>query len=233
MPRNRVISDEQLDALLEHYRANPPHRRADHVAAGKVAGVNWRTAKRAWERGWANTEPLRDRVADEQTRARAVLRREDIEAERQLAATERARDLELAVEDGAAQTARELAIVRGVQGQALDLLNQLAKLQPAIGQLVARITATAPTDPDEALRRLERLVRLTREAGQLAQAAIEMERARVGDPASVVNLNVANFELPSVADAEQQLAAAARAVSRLRAREQMHDIEIDDEQQAH
>jgi len=95
----KAVTQKQLDQLRESFRREPPdgNPHAAYAAAAKLAGMDWRTAERAWSRGWREVRPLREELAEEQTVARAKLRVAAIAAEREAAPV-------LAQEDAAEQT---------------------------------------------------------------------------------------------------------------------------------
>jgi len=80
-PRKRSgISRDFYSKLVDAYRDKPEN----HSHAAKVAGTDWRTAKRAWETGWNTLRghgamhapwavPIRDLIAEEQDAARKRL----------------------------------------------------------------------------------------------------------------------------------------------------------------
>jgi hypothetical protein len=76
----RAVSNVQRQQLLEAFReavdAGSP---ASFRAAARSAGVDWRTAKKAWLQG-AGGRPMRDIVAGEKFGVRAALRREELAA---------------------------------------------------------------------------------------------------------------------------------------------------------
>ncbi|RTL30569.1 MAG: hypothetical protein EKK55_01825 [Rhodocyclaceae bacterium] len=66
------LNRETYASLVAAYRVTPGH----HGAAGRAAGVDPRTARKAWEQGlsyeWGQT-PIRDLIAREQAQARSLL----------------------------------------------------------------------------------------------------------------------------------------------------------------
>jgi hypothetical protein len=212
--RGRGIGDDQLTKLLELYRSAPPSTPADFRAAAAAVGVCTRTARRAWLNGWTGTRPLREALLEEQAAARAALRREELRLQREQAG-------QLAVEDAAVTAAAEAMIARGVRGHATSLLAALADAREVVKQLVSRLKLGAETIPlEEAPAVIKAVVGAVRDVSGLSQAALVLERLRVGDPSLIIGVKPLEAERP-LAELEAELAAehaaAQRALERARA----------------
>src|SRR4051812_46636872 len=114
--------------MLASFREAP----GDHVRAAQVAGVDKRTAKRAWLRGWPESgkRPIAEVVSEEQAAARAKA----------------AQTAHLTVEWTAQQAAGEAASARAALGRAAALLTMAKRLE-VYGQRLVESLETAAAVP--------------------------------------------------------------------------------------
>jgi hypothetical protein len=210
----RVLNRPIYEALVTSYREAPE----DHAAAAKAAGMDIRTARRTWDRGWPNLKlkapwaiPIRDVLAATQVQARVKL------AEEEAARKHRAN---AAADDAASQMADEVNAVRNVSVAANALLALAATVFPAMRTIAEQIVKDAGKfagDPALALHVLHRFTTTVGAAVAVAERALAMERLRIGKPAAVLGLNgIPDTSDMSMEDYERELAAATRAMERAR-----------------
>ena len=206
----RAITEEMHAKLLEAFRREP----GNFAAAARSAGLNARTAKRGWERGWPGRRAVRDVLAEEQLAARAALRREQLRAEREAAG-------ELAAEDAAAMRAAELRISRAAQGLALAAVAPVVRLQRVAGALAEKLEKmdTSTLKPLEVVGVLRQVTSTGRELVELMHKSLEVERLRAGDPSVIVGLKPMQPDAPvSLDEMAAEVEAAQRALDRAKAK---------------
>ena len=176
--------------LLAAFREHP----GDHTAVRRIIGVDARTARRGWERGW----PGRNWPA-----IKPIVEREQEERRARLAGRAPAM-----LADAELQAEREVMLARGSGVMALELLSVTRKLMPRMKMLAEQIEQTKDLAPDPvgAMAVLGRFTRSVGRAVEVARAAIELERIRVGDPQRI-ELTVQHEQVDAAA-----VAAEARAL---------------------
>jgi len=205
----KVVTDEQLAALGRRYREHPPTTRADHVAAAEAVAVDWRTARRAWDRGWPGRRAIRDEVIEEQVLARARLRRDELTAERAAAPA-------LAAEDAAAVLAREALLARAAREATLGLLAGLSPVGRYAAAVVEKLRVLATSEgfeANEAMQVLRAATACVRDATEAAYRAVQLERLRLGEPTDSMSITVGAPPM-SMEEAEATVVAAQRALAR-------------------
>lgn len=219
MARRRQ-TQEAYDAALAAYREKP----GVHANAARAAKVEFRTAKRMWEEGWAQVPgaiAIRERLQRDAEEARAevarqgMLKREQADAMREQARRD-------AVESHAA----EGAMVRLARSDATGLLASVGKLQPALQALAAQLTESVVNGErmgrTEAARMLSALSRVTKEALAAAQIAVELERLHLGAPTQIVG--VSDVSGMTSAEAAREIEQAAAALARARKLGLLEDV---------
>jgi hypothetical protein len=207
----RAISEKQRLGLLDAFRAQPGGLRSHFALAGKAAGVDWRTAKRAWETGWPDFPPVREQLAEQQVRARAEM---SVEVLRAKAAAAPA----LAAEDAAQSAAREAMLARGAREVALSFLTTVGPLHKHMKALSARVQegGVEGLSPGEALSQMKDAVAVVAKVVELGQRAVQMERLRLGDPTAIVGIRAMPVADVTLEAAEAEAAAVQRSLARLK-----------------
>ncbi len=208
----RAITEQQRAGLLDAFRACPGGDRSTFNHVAKTAGVDWRTARRAWEVGWSGFPPVREQLAEQQVRARAEM---SVEVLRAKAAAAPA----LAAEDAAQSAAREAMLARGAREVALAFLVEIGPLRGHVKALSARVQegGVAGLTSGEALSQMRDAVAVVAKVVELGQRAVAMERLRLGDPTSIVGLKAMPVADVSLEQAEAEAAAVQRSLARLKA----------------
>jgi hypothetical protein len=203
----RAITSEQLARLAARFREVQPTEPRDFAKAAQIAGVDRRTARRFWERGWPEVPSFRDQLAQERMAARARLQT--------AALAEQARTAPLrALDDAAQQVAHEVGFCRSALSTATGILDAIQSLKEAVNNMALRLAAEAGTISVEALPAAVRAcTSASREAISLGEAAISLERRRVGDPSMVIGIKPLPPDRP-LPELEAELRAAERAISR-------------------
>lgn len=180
------ITKDQYDKLVEAYRDKPQV----YTHAAKAAGVDHRTARRAWLEGWDRpgwARPIAAVLKEEQTRIRAKLAEEEAARAKEGAAR---REVQAQAKvDAIEEHAREAQAVRGAMNTAITVLAtaaQLSKAHVALGETVAKgilKEAAEGTLPwEKALVLLKQLTWMSGQATTLVKAAVEILRKHTGDP---------------------------------------------------
>ncbi len=189
--------------MLSAFREAP----GDHVRAANRAGLDKRTAKRAWLQGWpgAGKRAISETIAEEQVAARVAA----------------AQSAHLTAEWSAQQAAGEATAARTSLGRAAALLHMARRLEAYGLRLVETLenSAIVGVPPEQAMTLLNAFSRFVARSVELAGAAIELERVRTGAPdRQQIDLRVttqrAEFDPQQAArDGELLREALSRAVS--------------------
>ncbi len=225
----KVVTEQQRQRLLKAFRedisAGSP---ASFRRAGLAAAVDFRTAKRSWERGWPNAKPIRDLIESERVLSRAAFRREVL-AQRLEAATA------LAMEDAAEARAEQGKSIRAVEATATNGL--IALHAEGIVTYMRHLAATLQNkgtaagtygDPGAkeavaARHALGDLALIVRRFTASARLGVEMERLLFGEPTTILGGEVGIRPVTPVnADA---VTMAAEAEAALRAAEELRLLE--------
>lgn len=210
MPR-RTITIERWQKLADAFRTRPGA--VGHAA--KTAGVDIRTARRAWYFGLTTApegcrEPLQLVLEREQVTARARLE-EARNHEAAIAAEEerkrRQAEAEKARRDATDSRVEEAKLVRAARGNAFNLMVSLNKLSGGVSKMCQaldhNLTLQALLDPvtGQPHRMTQIEMRMNsqllatvstaiRQVNDAAARAIEMERVLLGEPTHVIGVQV-------------------------------------------
>jgi hypothetical protein len=132
-PRTR----ELYDRLLEAFRERP----GNPTYAARQAGVSWKTANTAWERGWDGivwARPLMARIADEGDEAeiQASAARNDRERERKVRLEAQDADRERARQDRVKSLAEDNTLLLSATRGAQQIASSVLALAPVAAQCV-------------------------------------------------------------------------------------------------
>lgn len=206
----QLDQEKTYAALLEAYRTSPDN----HTGAARAAGVNWRTAKTVWERGYRKLKlpPLRDYLIEEQQRSRALLEA-DRQARLKAAQVEDENSRKNAVQ-ARKMEGQMVTMVRGSTFLALQAVTELAREAKGLAEAVnaqvaverrrltlwtaydvARLagdpTAVEPTEGrpptlDKLLSVLNQSATYAQRITSCAREAFELERLHLGEPLATI-----------------------------------------------
>ena len=233
------LSLQFYEKLLDAYRDNP----GNHAGAAKVVGCARKTAKRGWDIGWAKHDwapPIKDVIAQEQVQARARIQQEKDAAIEQAWAEEEAivtqtpvgADRTQAYLDAQAERAKakEQAIAtRKAEGQMVGGIRQAAsnsaaallRISNGINLLAERVNkelttmAASPKDfkVGAALVTINKYASAVRDLTIAGKTAVELERLHLGDPTSIVGVQIEGaFDDAPMADVQREIQKAAQAI---------------------
>jgi hypothetical protein len=209
--KRRVITQEKYNRLLEAFRTRP----GKIMYASRVAGVDRRTARRAWSKGWPTLPPI-EQVLDHE-REQALIRAQTLADK----AMERVQDEREALQKRAiAVTSEEIRVVDRARSNAIKLLEAMASVTRSSELLTKRVAevleATASEiSPATCLKLLEQLARIQKQAIEAGDLVIKMERVRNGSPSELLD-EQAKDDDASIEESAGKIARAARALQRAR-----------------
>lgn len=210
----RAINEKQRAGLLDAFRGRPGGDRSTFNHVAKTAGVDWRTARRAWEVGWQGFPPVREQLAEQQVRARAEMSVEVLRAKAAAAPALAAEDaVQAAVREGMlARAHREvnLRFIATVGGPLMEYADAL------VGRIKASIGEVGGLAGREALAELKEVASVLARSQTSAQGSVVMERLVLGEPGAIIGVKpmaVADVTLEAV---EAEVAAVQRALARLK-----------------
>jgi hypothetical protein len=186
MPK-RAITVELYDSLLQAFRAHPGQ-------IGKVAqlcDVEWRTAKRAWERGWLSKQkPWAMAVMHVNEDGEAAAKHEKLERRKN-----EQRELERRVEQMARVKAefedRETKIIQQVSNDVLAAALIVGKMVPTMGVLLQKLDLAVQTGKlsiGEMTKLVGLFVTATNRVTYAGEVAVQMSRLARG--ATTANLGL-------------------------------------------
>jgi hypothetical protein len=196
---------ETWEAMLEAFRQDPGN--FSHVV--RVTGVNWRTARRAWNEGWvpkiAWAPPISAVLEEEAEKARAARYRTLLEQEVQ---AEQVRIQARA--DAIAARGEEARGVKLARTNAMNLATIAARAivaaDPLVQELSKRATADLSKVPAEELRKhVAMTLQLSRQASSLLREAVLLERLIAGEPIAVLGVKLDDLSPSQVVDQFERL----------------------------
>jgi len=212
----KKVTRLQYEKLIEAFcQQNPnPGKKPNFSAAGKAAGVDRRTAQKAWERGWPNKNPpmtaISTVIVEQQRVARAKIARAEAR-QRQAALAMRAEAQEQAIK----ARAEEGAMVAITRRSATHLLRHTETLirasQPLVETLRDQLMKRGSQfKMQKALILLERLNAFAKNTGDLVEQTMRLERLHLGEPETIIGHQVDM----DVDEALQHLMEAGKALER-------------------
>lgn len=172
----------------------------NYKAVAERCHVHWSTAKRGFERGWADQKskpwalPIRDVLKREQIEARAALEREkqDLINDRRIA---RQQSLQEAIESSFADIvdsrAKRGKVIRGARDNSIAALIVSQKMLRAAVPLADKIANSLDTenlDVFQRMRLLRQVGRFAHDAIEMSQIVDEMERKALGEPDTILEV---------------------------------------------
>jgi hypothetical protein len=202
---NRQITHAIYNALVVAFRERPEN----HKHAAAMAGVNWRTARRGWEYGWAPrlawAPAIKLIIKNEQHEARAKLIVEQAQketAEAKVATTTPTAVADKAREDAISARVNEARMVRAARENTLVLMlteQPILKALKAVGERLGQVLAAQNLPRAEAANLFRKVAGIIRETNESAKLSLQMERLLVGAPTDIIG-----FANVSMEDAERE-----------------------------
>lgn len=212
----RKYTKELYDLLLAGFREAP----GNATNAGRVAGCDPRTARRAWRQGWGYSwaPAIREVIRQEMELARIERAKlQEQERDQQLRDRKRARDdaARAAGEEAQASTiARANSIAAGalIQGLMRSMLPLTKKLQESL-------VDGGDLKPREMAKMLGDAAYIVRQGNEAIKAAFELERLRVGEPTQILGITGTDSATP------EEIAVELQSIDRsLRRALQQHKV---------
>ena len=225
-----LMNAEKLEKLLAAYREKP----ADHVYAAASAGIARTTAKKVWEQGidYMSVPPLRTRIKEEMTAARAGLLDKRLEAEAAVEAelvekkaVRAHEEAEKARADAIHTRRQEAEIVRNERSNVAGMIGIVGHLVKGALKQAAQIEKEIEEGKDETtgiklslkdrLDGLKNIGTLVKQCGEAAESVVKLERLLLGEPTDIVGvkrLDVGTDE--ALKELEEAGAMAARMKDR-------------------
>lgn len=213
----RKLTEDDYNKIIEAFRQHPNQP----YLAAKLAGVDGRTANRAWERGWPKNgwEPVKVVLEREKLKARAdmlnrtAVQRATLEKEREDAIKQ--------ASQSRAQEGQMVGLARTGALQALAVASQLIASGRQLATLAKRKIEEEALRPDgddkqltavKSVDLLGKIVSLQAQINSLAHEAMEMERLHLGEPTASINVVHHTTEM-SYEELETRLTSARDALS--------------------
>lgn len=189
------------DKLLEAYREDP----GNHSAAARHAGVQRRTARRAWDTGYPErpwgAKSIRDMIRDEAelARSRLQLEADQQELEEDKATLDADRDRERARLHAVQSREQEGKLVVGTRVATMNALaaamkasDGLTHAMTKLGGKLVEVALQAESLTDKQMSTLSNVLRryssTLRELSAAGQTAMEMERLYLGEPSQIIGV---------------------------------------------
>lgn len=205
----RKLTKELYDLLAAGFREAP----GNATNAGRIAGCDPRTARRAWREGWGYSwaPPIRELIRQEMELAR-IERAKLAEQERD----QQIRDRKKAREDAsraAGEEAQAATIARANSIAAGALIQSLMRsMMPLTKKLQEALLEGGDLKPREMAKMLGDAAYIVRQGNEAIKSAFELERLRVGEPTQI--LGVTGMDANSPEEVAVELQGLGRALSR-------------------
>lgn len=229
MARNNVIPKEVAEKVLEAFRSRPGRT----FTVAKLAGIDPRTAKRAWNCGLMTCpdsqyhRPFEQILLEEQQAVRARAAQEEKAAANkfgELEARRRADTHAAALDDVTKQRAQEEVLVRNARAATIVLLSNVTTLAAGVSTLGQKVRQSLEERANQAkdltvmearhiVTIIGKLGSTLRQCNEAGQKSMEMSRLLAGEPTSITGHKV--LEPMTIDEAKQRVSAAQRAVARL------------------
>lgn len=223
----RRIDQDLFDDLVEAFRETP----GNFNAVSKAVGVSWRTAKKAWLKGWPAREfgPVSKVIELEELEARANRAEADERKLAELKEDEAVNDAAIRAQarrDAIAARSEESTMVKAARLSAINLLDTSRKLgdgirdlAPKLRDAIKRIEFAEETDLDDIERVAKLLWRLsisTRAGASTAWTILQAERLLLGQPTDIIGLT--DLDNMDEREAMKELEEAAKSFERIKER---------------
>jgi len=195
------VDFETWNKLLEAYREDP----GNFSNAARHAGVQRRTARRAWDVGYPDRpwggKSIRDMIRDEaelaRSRTQLELEREELNEDKELLESERS--AEAARQRAIAVRVEEAQLISGARAITMNAFASASKAAQGLSQAMTKLGGSLISkamSADELSMKdmtalsalLRRYSSTLRELTQAGQTAMEMERLYLGEPTSVIGV---------------------------------------------
>lgn len=225
--KKSLITREFYESIRQGFLIYP----GNFTAVARHVGIDQRTVKRAWERGWCDlnskprldwARPIQECFAEEWAAARRKMA-EDAALRRQMDASQyrgaMRKAFEKAQEDLAESRALQGRTVRTARTNALALNSIIARQIQAAAKLGERIREALEDPgwrpkPREAMYLMKQITWMTREAAEASKIADEMERKALGE----VDVIISHETRMSLDEAIAEIEESKNALERARAR---------------
>lgn len=222
------ITQEYFDSFVDAFRETPDN----FNAVAKTTGCTWRTARKAWEKGWPrhNFPPIKEVLELERLEARADRKAADDARLAELREQEDVNEAQIRAQarrDAIAARAEEAKMVKAARRSAVSLLEASRKLADGVADLAPQVRDAIKTlvvsakDPD--IDQIERIAKLlwrisisTRASSQTAFQILQAERLLLGQPTDIIGVTDLDRMGPDEAMAE--LENAAKTLERMKKR---------------
>ncbi len=226
----RKITPEFYQALVDAFRDMPGNASgaATVVKASLGGSCDYRTAARAWDRGWPKLEliPIAEYLEKEKIAARAKLATETAVKALDAATSDEAIVREQARIDAINARTDEGRLVRSARANVLALLESseellagYRKLAPKVKKALAEIDVD-DLDPEKAARMLWRLAISSRAAIDAGMRVLQAERLLLGQPMEIIGIRDMDMD---ESDVLVELEEAATMAARIRERRARRD----------
>jgi len=212
----RARTRELYDRLLQGYRDAP----GNHAHAARVAGMEHRACKRAWEEGWPPLPwaiPIKDQIYLEQEQARlAALQISDKDREAKEAAKQTVRQAAI---DAHAEVGQAVVSARKNAMALMGVTQVLFKGLLRLNERTSALLEKPDTDlkPEQAVRISERISKTVKQAAETMKLAIVMEHLHLGRPTEILGLTDADGEM-SMEEALREIEIAREDADRFKQR---------------
>lgn len=215
----------KYEAIVSAFRDSP----GNYSRAAREAGVDPRTAKRGWLRGWPELglPPIREKIVDEQREARVMFEREKRQSEREEAERQLMKDVEQrdrARNDAVNARKAEADLVRANRGNTIALVSVTGRVLRGALRSASDLEQAFATGLDsdgkklsvvERVNMLDRLARTVERCSRAARDTMAMERILLGEPTEIIGVS---SDFLSDDDSLREIDEFARAAQRARER---------------
>lgn len=224
---NRV----KYDRIVCAFRDEPGNFRQ----AGLKAGVDWRTARKGWLKGWPDLDfpPIKEVIIDEQMESRSQAEIEKRNEQREEA--ERALQREVEVKDRARADAiaarkAEADLVRANRGNTIALVSITGRVLRGALKNAEELERAFANGQDtdgkklsvsQRIQLIDKLARTVERASRAARDTMAMERTLLGEPTEIIGVTSLDYsdDHETYREIEELATAAQRARERKEQRE--------------
>lgn len=230
----RVLSEEKWSLLVESFVTTV----GNYSQAAKLAGVDHKTARKAWNEGYPQQgkRPIKELVEEIQHRARAATADAEVRALEKVAAdsaTRRAEDAEKARRSVIETRREEANIVRGERANVMGLIAFTGVIMGAAmerAQVIAKAIQSGidPVSNEKLTLRdqisiLRELAKLVRSAGESAMDVVKVERLLLGEPTEIVKTKI---DVEGLENAIAEMERAGEAAARVKAKRERLGLKL-------
>ena len=218
----RAITRDLYEKLVEAFRASP----GDHNGVARLVQVSFRTARKSWYTGWKSYEwarPIKDVIENDRVSARAELLEEApdtapavVNEKLLVKATNLVKS---AKHDATESRVEEAKLVRATRQVGMMALGAMGKLLPGIIKLseatslqLEKLAKSDHLNERAALNLLNSFARSYNQITLSAKTAMEMERLYLGEPTSILGIQMDEVEDMTLEECLAESKAMERAI---------------------